>query len=57
LEAQPGSWQSIYGWFFKAALFYSLSSILAGVAIDTHQYYTGSLYDVPLVAAWLGSLL
>ncbi len=53
-----GSWQSIYGWFFKAALFYSLSSILAGVAIDTHQYYTGSLYDVPLVAAmaWFAAI-
>lgn len=46
-----GSWRLIYGQFFKAALFYSISSILAGVAIDFHQYYTGSLYDVPLVAA------
>jgi diguanylate cyclase (GGDEF)-like protein len=46
-----GSWRAIYGQFFKAALFYSLSSILAGVAIDSHLYYTGSLYDVPLAAA------
>ncbi|MFZ0758341.1 MAG: GGDEF domain-containing protein [Candidatus Sulfotelmatobacter sp.] len=46
-----GAWHRIYGEFFKAALFYSLSSALAGVAIDFHRYYTGSLYDVPLVAA------
>src|ERR1039458_3996734 len=53
-----GSWQLIYGQFFKAALFYSISSILAGVAIDSHQYYTGSLYDVPLVAAmaWFAAI-
>jgi diguanylate cyclase (GGDEF)-like protein len=49
-----GVWHTIYGQLFKAALFYSIGSILAGVAIDFHQYYTGSLYDVPLVAgmAW-----
>ena len=46
-----GSWQTVYGQFVKAALLYSVGSILAGVAIDFHQYYTGSLFDVPLVAA------
>ncbi|MGD0268787.1 MAG: GGDEF domain-containing protein [Candidatus Sulfotelmatobacter sp.] len=46
-----GSWRAIYGQLFKAALFYSAGSTLAGVAIDYHRYYTGSLYDVPLVAA------
>ena len=46
-----GSWHTIYGQFLKAALFYSMGSFLAGVAIDSHLYYTGSLYDVPLVAA------
>lgn len=48
-----GSWRLIYGQLFKAALFYSVGSILAGVAIDFHKYYTGSLYDIPLVAAML----
>jgi len=49
-----GSWHTVYGQLFKAALFYSVGSILAGVAIDFHQYYTGCLFDVPLVAgmAW-----
>jgi diguanylate cyclase (GGDEF)-like protein len=46
-----GSWHTIYGQLFKAALFYSAGSTLAGVAIDFHQYYTGSFYDIPLVAA------
>jgi diguanylate cyclase (GGDEF)-like protein len=46
-----GSWRRVYRQLFKAALFYSVGSILAGVAIDYHQYYTGSLYDVPLIAA------
>jgi diguanylate cyclase (GGDEF)-like protein len=46
-----GSWKSIYGQFLKASALYSGGSILAGVAIDFHQYYTGGLYDIPLVAA------
>ena len=46
-----GSWHTIYAQLFKAVMLYSASSILASVAIDSHQYYTGSLYDIPLVAA------
>ena len=46
-----GPWRAIYGQLFKAALFYSVGSTLAGVAIDFHRYYTGSMYDIPLVAA------
>jgi diguanylate cyclase (GGDEF)-like protein len=46
-----GPWRSIFAHLFKAAVLYSLGSILASVAIDYHQYYTGSLYDIPLVAA------
>jgi diguanylate cyclase (GGDEF)-like protein len=46
-----GSWHNIYGQLFKAAVFYSVGSILASVAIDYHRYYTGSFYDIPLVAA------
>jgi hypothetical protein len=36
---------------FGAGLLYAFGSIAASVAIDFHLYYTGSLYDVPLVAA------
>ncbi len=46
-----GPWHAIYGQLFKAALFYSVGSTLAGFAIDFHRYYTGSIYDIPLVAA------
>jgi diguanylate cyclase (GGDEF)-like protein len=50
-KRSSGHWHTIYGHILKAALLYSLSSTLAGLAIDSHLYYTGSLYDVPLVAA------
>lgn len=53
-----GFWHSIYGQFLKAAVFYSVGSILCGIAIDFHQYYTGGLFDVPLVAgmAWFAAV-
>jgi len=50
-KRSQGAWRNIYGRFVKAALLYSVGSIVAGAAIDLHWYYTGSLYDVPLVAA------
>lgn len=57
-RASRGSWRSIYGNIVKAALLYTAASMLAGVAIDRGQYYTGSLFDVPLVAAmaWFAGL-
>ena len=48
-SAEP--WRTIYRHLFGAGLLYAFSSIAASVAIDFHLYYTGSLYDVPLVAA------
>ena len=50
-KRSQGTWQTIYGRFLKAALLYGVASIVAGAAIDFHHYYTGSLYDVPLVGA------
>jgi len=49
-----GIWRSIYFQLFGATLLYCGASLLASEAIDLHAYYTGSLYDVPLVAsmAW-----
>jgi diguanylate cyclase (GGDEF)-like protein len=57
-KRSQATWRKIYGQFFKAALLYSMASILASVAIDAHQYYTGSLYDIPLVAsmAWFAGV-
>ena len=49
-----GMWRKIYGQLFAAALLYCVASLVASEAIDLHLYYTGSLFDVPLVAsmAW-----
>ena len=49
-----GMWRSIYLQLFGATVLYCIASLVASEAIDLHVYYTGSLYDVPLVAsmAW-----
>jgi diguanylate cyclase (GGDEF)-like protein len=46
-----GVWRSVYAHVFGAAALYCTGSYIASRAIDAHVYYTGSLYDVPLVAA------
>jgi len=49
-----GPWRSVYFHLFGATLLYCVASLMASEAIDLHLYYTGSLFDVPLVAsmAW-----
>jgi len=49
-----GAWRSIYLQLFGATVLYCGASLIASEAIDMHVYYTGSLYDVPLLAsmAW-----
>jgi diguanylate cyclase (GGDEF)-like protein len=49
-----GVWRKIYFHLFVATLLYCVASLVASEAIDLHLYYTGSLFDVPLVAsmAW-----
>lgn len=49
-----GLWKRVYGHLFGATALYELGSHWVNIAIDTKAYYTGSLYDVPLVAsmAW-----
>jgi diguanylate cyclase (GGDEF)-like protein len=48
-----GPWKTIYGTLFGAALLYAFSSVTASVAIDFGKYYTGSIYDTPLVISFL----
>jgi signal transduction histidine kinase len=50
-------WRTVYGHLFAAAYCYTASSLIINVGIDLKQYYTGSLYDVPLVASfvWFGT--
>ncbi len=49
-----GAWRCIYFELVAATLLYCVASLMASEAIDLHLYYTGSLFDVPLVAgmAW-----
>ena len=46
-----GYWRSIYSNLFGAAAVYACGSVAAGLAIDYAHYYTGSLYDIPLIAS------
>jgi len=53
-----GDSKIIFGHLLGAGALYAFSSIAASVAIDFGHYYTGSFYDVPLVAcmAWFFGL-
>jgi signal transduction histidine kinase len=44
-------WRGLYRFYFFGAVCYGLASNLINVAIDLGHYYTGSLYDVPLIAS------
>jgi signal transduction histidine kinase len=50
-----GSWRKVYAHWFGASLLYSTSSYVAIWALARHTYYSGSFYDVALVAsmAWM----
>ena len=48
-----GAWRHIYFNLFVALLLYCVASLAASEAIDLHLYYTGSLFDVPLVAGMI----
>ncbi|HEV8074706.1 MAG TPA: ATP-binding protein [Candidatus Acidoferrum sp.] len=51
---ERGAWRPVYRTFFLSAAIYALANDLINAAIDTGGYYTGSLYDVLLVAAMGG---
>jgi signal transduction histidine kinase len=46
-----GRWRALYWLYFLGAACYGVASDLSNVAIDLGRYYTGSLYDVPLIAS------
>lgn len=50
-----GGWKPFYANLFGASLLYAVSSYVANWAISRNVYYSGSLYDIPLVAsmAWM----
>lgn len=45
-----GLWRTVLGLFFFGAISYGIGSSLIDVSIDEGKYYTGCLYDLPLVA-------
>ncbi len=49
-----GIWRSLYAGLFGMSLCYASSSSVANWAIGRHLYYSGSLYDIPMVASMAG---
>src|SRR6202140_26105 len=48
-----GPWKIIYANLFGGTALYTLSSLALNVANDRGEYYTGSLYDLPLISSFL----
>ena len=48
-----GAWREVYAHLFSASLLYAASSYIVNRAIDSQDYYTGSPYDLPLIASFL----
>src|SRR5271155_5862974 len=57
LGRAKGAWREIYAHLFSASLLYAAGSYIINRAIDTREYYTGSPYDLPLMACfvWFGT--
>jgi signal transduction histidine kinase len=54
---RTGPWRTVYANLFGAACMYTFSSLLTNLAIERDVYYTGSVYDIPMVASfvWFGT--
>jgi signal transduction histidine kinase len=52
-----GAWREVYAHLFSASLLYAAGSYLANWAIDRKDYYTGSPFDLPVIASfvWFGT--
>ena len=48
-----GAWKIVYAHLFGAATLYMLSSLAINVGSDNGEYYTGSLYDLPLISSFM----
>ena len=48
-----GAWRLVYANLFGASTMYMLSSLTINVALEFDRYYTGSLYDLPLISSFL----
>ena len=50
-SVSKGEWKKVFASLFAMSLLYSGASALANVAIARKTYYSGSFYDIPLLAA------
>jgi signal transduction histidine kinase len=50
-SASKGAWKRVFASLFAMSLCYSGGSVLANLAIARRTYYTGSFYDIPILAA------
>ncbi len=48
------AWRFVYASLFGAASLHMISSLLINVAIGLQRYQTGSAYDLPMIASFLG---
>jgi diguanylate cyclase (GGDEF)-like protein len=46
-----GGWRAVYKTLFVAGVLYGIASVASSLAIDFGKYYTGSVYDPPLMLA------
>jgi signal transduction histidine kinase len=53
----PAGWRKVYLNLMLASLSYSIGSQFLSLAMDNGKYYSGSLYDIPLVGAvsWMAA--
>ena len=49
-----GQWRKLYAWLLWMSALYSAGSAVANWAIARKTYYSGSFYDIPLVASMAG---
>jgi len=48
-----GAWKNTYLHLLGASTLYMLAALVIDVRTDTGEYYTGSLYDLPLISSFL----
>ena len=48
-----GAWKGVYFHLLGASVLYMLSALVLDVRTDTGDYFTGSLYDLPLISSFL----
>jgi signal transduction histidine kinase len=48
-----GAWRIVYANLMAASALYLIASVTINVALEYKRYYTGSLYDLPLISSFL----